>query len=77
MWFLHDGTGQTPCCVAHGELAWLFMELDTGLDHIVQGLLVESETDSTEQCSTVPGAGFNGRTDGFTRVDSAQPVVDQ
>ena len=24
-----------------------------------------------------PGAGFNGRADGFTRVDSARPVVDQ
>ena len=21
------------CCMAHGELAWLFLELDTGLDH--------------------------------------------
>ena len=24
-----------------------------------------------------PGAQFNGRADGFTRVDSARPVVDQ
>ena len=24
-----------------------------------------------------PGAGFNGRADGFTRVDSAWPVADQ
>ena len=23
------------------------------------------------------GAGFNGRVDGFTRVDSARPVADQ
>ena len=30
MWFLHDGT---PCCLAHGELDWLFIEPDTGLDH--------------------------------------------
>ena len=33
MWFLHDGTGYTLCCLAHGELAWLFLEPDTGLDH--------------------------------------------
>ena len=26
---------------------------------------------------TDPGAGFNGRADGFTRIDSARPVVDQ
>ena len=24
-----------------------------------------------------PGAGFNGRVNGFTRVDSARPVADQ
>ena len=33
MWFLHDGTGLTMCCLAHVELAWLFLEPDTGLDH--------------------------------------------
>ena len=31
MWFLHDGTGWTLCCLAHGELAWLFLEPDTRL----------------------------------------------
>ena len=39
MWFLHDGTGQTLCCLAHGELAWLFLEPDTGLDHCPRILL--------------------------------------
>ena len=39
MWFLHDGTGWTVCCWAHGELAWLFLEPDTGLDHCPRILL--------------------------------------
>ena len=30
MWFLRDETGYTQCCLAHGELAWLFLEPDTG-----------------------------------------------
>ena len=28
-------------------------------------------------CIDTPGAGFNGRVNGFTRVDSARPVADQ
>ena len=39
MWFLHDGTGLTMCCLAHVELAWLFLEPDTGLDHCPRILL--------------------------------------
>ena len=26
MWFLHDGTGTTLCCLSHGELTLLFLE---------------------------------------------------
>ena len=29
------------------------------------------------QCQPNPGAGFNGRVNGFTRIDSARPVADQ
>ena len=32
MWYLHDGAGQTLCCLTHGELAWLFLEPYTGLE---------------------------------------------
>ena len=39
MWFLHDGTGWALCSVAHGELAWLFLEPDTELDHCPRILL--------------------------------------
>ena len=39
MWFLHDGTGLTLCCLAHGELAWLLLEPDTVLDHCPRILL--------------------------------------
>ena len=39
MWFFCDGTGYTLCCLAHGELAWLFLEPHTGLDHCPRILL--------------------------------------
>ena len=42
MWFLHDGTGESLCCLAHGELAWLVLEPDTGLDHCLRILLSRS-----------------------------------
>ena len=32
MWFLHDGTGYTQCCLADREQAWLFHVPHTGLD---------------------------------------------
>ena len=39
MRFLHDGAGKALCCLAHGELAWLFHEPHTGLDHCPRILL--------------------------------------
>ena len=30
MWFLHDGTGQTLCCLAHEILAWHFQNNTQG-----------------------------------------------
>ena len=39
MWFLHDGTGLTLCCLAHGELAWLILEPHTGQGDCLKILL--------------------------------------
>ena len=49
MWFLHDGTGLTLCCLAHGELALLFLEPDAGVDH----------------CPRIPLSCFRARTCGL------------
>ena len=39
MWFLHDGTGYTLCCLAYGELARHLHEPHTGLDDCLNMLL--------------------------------------
>ena len=38
IWFLHDGPGSALCCLAHGELACLFHEPNTGLDDCLRML---------------------------------------
>ena len=40
MWFLHDGTGKALYCLTHGELDWLLLEPDTGLDRCPRILLL-------------------------------------
>ena len=52
MWFLHDGTGWTLCCLAHGELAWLLLEPYTGLDH----------------CPIILLSGFRARISGHVKI---------
>ena len=70
--FLHDGTGYALCCLAHGELAWLFHEPHTGLDDCLRmlqtcfrkrmsGLEGRTERTRKRECRTELGHGTDGR----------------
>ena len=82
MWFLHEGTGYDLWCLAHGKLAWLFIEPDTGLDHCPRILLScfrartsASDRQASEKLavSYEPLAQFNGESP-FT---NSMPFQDQ
>ena len=59
-----------------------YMECDGGGAELSFGCLINywAIVDSTAASAAIvegPGAGFNGRVNGFTRVDFARPVADQ
>ena len=51
MWFLNDGTGSSMCCFAQGELTWLVMEPQTGLEDCLKILLSCFRARTSEQQS--------------------------